>query len=111
MRSLLSGYGDRSKDCVDLGGDLAITLFRRDGALVSRHEVSRTGRFFGVTERSVDDDRREPGMEQFFPLLLLPVAFSQIGKLARCEPPELSLVNPQVVPGMTPEVKPELTVG
>jgi len=50
-------------------------------------------------------------MEQFFPLLLLPVAFSQIGKLARCEPPELSLVNPQVVPGMTPEVKPELTVG
>jgi hypothetical protein len=50
-------------------------------------------------------------MEQFFPLLLLPVALSQIGKLARCELPELSLVNLQVVPGMTPEVKPELTVG
>ena len=50
-------------------------------------------------------------MEQFFPLLLLPVAFGQIGKLARCEPPELSLVNPQVIPGMTPQVKPELPVG
>jgi hypothetical protein len=55
-----------------------------------------------VTERGVDDDRRKPGVEQFFPFLLLPVAFGQIGKLTRCKPPELRLVNPQVIPGMTP---------
>jgi len=110
MGSLRHWNGDRSKDCVDLRGYLVIALFGRGGALVSGHEVSRTGRFFGVTERGVDDDRREPGMEQFFPLLLLPVAFGQVGKLARREPPELSLVNSQVIPGMTPEVKPELPV-
>jgi hypothetical protein len=50
-------------------------------------------------------------MEQFLALLLLPVAFGQIGKLPRCEPPEFSFVNPQVIPGMTPQVKPELPVG
>jgi hypothetical protein len=50
-------------------------------------------------------------MEQFFPLLLLPVAFGQIGKLTRCKPPKLCLVNPKVIPGMTPQVKPELPVG
>ena len=94
--------GDRSENCVDLRGYFVVALFRRDGAPVSGHEVSRTGGLFGVTERGVDDDRRKPGVEQFFPFLLLPVAFGQIGKLTRCKPPELRLVNPQVIPGMTP---------
>jgi hypothetical protein len=75
--------GDRSENCVDLSGYFVVALFRLDRTLVSGHEISGACWFFGMTERGVDDDRREPGMEQFFPFLLLPVALGQIGKLAR----------------------------
>ena len=102
--SLRYWNGDRSEDSVDLRGYLIVALRDKFRPPVAGHEVSRTGRFFGVTERGVDDDRRESGMEQFFPLLLLPMAFGEVGKLARGESPELRLVNPQVIPGMTPEV-------
>jgi hypothetical protein len=111
MGSLRYWNGDRSEDGVDLRGYLIVALRDKIRPLVTGHEVSRTGRFFGVAERGVDDDRGKAGVEQFLSLLLLPMAFGEVGKLARRKPPELRLINPQVIPGMTPQVKPKLPVG